>query len=143
MNNGSSALETLRNRLHVSNSQVNLYQTCSLKYYFRYVQRAKTEHRSIDFIFGKAIHVALVGYFLGYQRDGIGESLKHLEELFEIYLVTELAPDNKPKVLFSKTIPDLDTAMVMGKSMLKAFTKYVNLDGYEVIAIEKPFSVPL
>lgn len=143
MNTGSLALDVLRNRLHISNSQLNLYLTCSLKYYFRYVRRLPAEHRSINLIFGKAIHVALEAYYLAYQKTGRGESLEYLADLFEMYILSELVTDKHPKVLFDKTIPDFDMALCMGKGILKAFVESENLDGYKVIAVELPLSVPL
>ncbi|MBM9515297.1 PD-(D/E)XK nuclease family protein [Desulfobulbus marinus] len=55
----SQAIQSMRNQLHISHSQIFTYLSCSLRYSFRYIIGLPVEHSSIALHFGKAIHAAL------------------------------------------------------------------------------------
>jgi CRISPR/Cas system-associated exonuclease Cas4 (RecB family) len=69
-------------RDYVSFSAIRTYQTCPLKYYFRYVAGIPEETVSASLVFGGAIHAAVEQHF----RELLaGNSPPTLEELREVY----------------------------------------------------------
>lgn len=50
-------------RSHLSFSAVSLYQSCSLRYYFRYVARLPEKVTSASLVFGSAMHAAVQYHF--------------------------------------------------------------------------------
>lgn len=139
--NRNVALAELQEQLHVSHGQIFSYLSCGLRYQFQYVQRRRPERLSISLPFGKAIHAALERYYRGVQQ-GITEPLDVLEDLFTEQLVDEVKATDVP-VIFKKETPNLDSAITMGRNMLKAFQEEVSLNEAEVVAVELPLSATL
>jgi putative RecB family exonuclease len=49
----------------------------------------------------------------------------------------------KDLIVFGKTIPDADSALIMGRDMLQAFYASIDLSGWRVIDVELPLSAQL
>lgn len=137
----NATLAELQDQLHVSHGQIFSYLSCGLKYRFQYVERRMAERLSISLPFGKAIHAALERYYLGVQQ-GVFEPLDVLEDLFAEQLSGELQASEVP-IVWKKETPELDSAIAMGRSMLKVFHGEVDLSDAEVLAVELPLSATL
>lgn len=138
----SQAIQTLRDQLHISHSQLFTYLNCSLKYWFHYVQRVPGKHSSIALHFGKAIHGALEAYYTAIQQTAHILLISELESVFASKLHQSMELVNVP-ILYKKDMPDTPSAILMGKKMLRAFHEEINLDGYTIEAVELPLSAPL
>lgn len=53
----------LINRDYISYSAISTYQTCPLKFFFRYVQQLPEETVAASLVFGSAIHSAVEFHF--------------------------------------------------------------------------------
>lgn len=136
-----NALQEIPDTLHVSNSQVSSYQSCPLKYYFHYVEKRKSESLGIALFFGSAIHSALDFYYSSH-KNGKRESLENLKEAFADSLALDL-DNSKTPVSYSKNMPDKESAINMGTSLLEVFYENVDLKGWEILGVELPLSAPL
>jgi putative RecB family exonuclease len=58
-------------------------------------------------------------------------------------VLTQQLSENKGLVVFNKTIPDADSAITMGKEMIRAFRESTDLAGWAVKEIELPLSAQL
>ena len=52
-------IETIREKPHWSNTALQTYLTCPMRYYFRYIEHAEVERTPISIPFGRAIHLVL------------------------------------------------------------------------------------
>lgn len=127
--------------LYVSNSQISTYQLCSLKYYFHYVEARKPESVSVALPFGTSLHSALAVYYNSIQHGRV-ESVDNIIDCFNTAFTLDIE-NSDAQVLFSKNMQDKDTALEIGRAMLQVFYNKVNLDGFQVIAVELPLSSPL
>jgi len=135
------ALKDLKKDLHISNSQIGTYQGCSLKYFFHYVEKRPVVSSSIAFSFGSAVHAALDLYYSGI-KNGKKEKLEVVIDCFKTCLILDLA-DTKIPIAYTKNMPDQESAIAMGSSMLEDFYKQVDLSGYEILGVELALSAPL
>jgi putative RecB family exonuclease len=138
----SQALQMLKEKLHISYSQIFTYLACSLKYKFQYVENRLYERISINLPFGGAIHIAIERYYRTLKEKNIIEPLKVLEELFEDCINLELDHTDIP-VIYKKEAPDRKSVIQLGKSMLKAFYDGIDLTNFEVVDVEVPLSARL
>ena len=76
------AVQSIRDQLHLSHSQLFTYLNCSLKYWFAYVLQSPKAHSSIALFFGGAIHKALEAYYLALKQTGEVLPLSDLESAF-------------------------------------------------------------
>jgi putative RecB family exonuclease len=136
-----SARENILSQLHISYSQIFTYLSCSLKYQFRYVLCRPQEKMGLALAFGSALHKALERYYRSH-ANGQTETLTTLQELFCEVLTGQLT-DKKEIVVYSKTIPDADSAIEMGRAMLKIFHESIDLAGYRIVDVELPLSAKL
>ena len=136
------ALQQYQNQLHISHSQIFCYLACSLKYQFQYVEQLPKERISLALPFGKAIHTSIERYYRSLMDDGTIVSLDLMETLFEESLTMELDNSEVP-ILFKKEAPDTDSAIQMGKGLLKTFYENIDLAGMEIVEVELPLSAPL
>jgi putative RecB family exonuclease len=128
-------------QLHISYSQIFTYLCCSLKYQFKYVLGRPAERISLSLPFGAALHKSLERYYRSYAQGHI-EELGLLQELFcEVF--SQQLSDKKALIVFGKTIPDADSAIVMGKAMIEAFYASIDLSLWRVIDVELPLSAQL
>lgn len=74
--------ERLTGRPSLSFSSISTFQTCPLKWYFRYVVGLDEETRSANLVFGSAIHAALQRHFEVLLIDGTPPSLDELVKAF-------------------------------------------------------------
>jgi len=135
-------LKEYRDELHISHSQIFTYLSCSLKYQFQYVEQRPQERMSLALPFGKAIHAGIERYYRSIMEGGVPADLDTISILFEESLIMGL--DNTPApIIFKQEAEDAESAINLGKSMLKAFHESVDLTGFEVAAVELPLSAPL
>ena len=138
----SSLSQMVANELYISNSQINTYLNCSLKYRFHYVEHRPPERISINLPFGSAIHSAIEMYYQSLKNKGRIEPLKAIVGRFEDCLSLDLDHTKVP-VIYKKDMPDRAGAMAMGKSILEAFYENVDLDDKEIVDVELPLSASL
>lgn len=136
-----SAIQSIRDQLHISHSQLFTYLNCSLKYKFQYVEARPPECLSIALPFGKAIHAAIEHYYKSL-KDGVLTELDMLETVFAESFYKSAEMGHIP-LLFKKETPDINSAISMGKGMLKAFYDSADLDGYEIVDVELPLAATL
>jgi hypothetical protein len=92
------------------------------------------EQISLSRPFGAALHKTLERYYRSYAQGHI-EELGLLQELFcEVF--SQQLSDKKALIVFGKTIPDADSAIVMGKAMIEAFYASIDLSLWRVIDVE-------
>lgn len=135
------AIQNLKDLLHISHSQLFTYLNCSLKYKYQYVEGREPERISISLPFGKAVHKAIEHYYRCH-KDGIPVELKTLQHLFTEALIRE-GTESKIPLLYKKEVPDIASAVFMGKALVKAFYEGISLDGYEIVGVELPLSATL
>lgn len=140
--NGNLALQTMRQGLHLSSSQMNQYLLCSKKYQYHYVCGIKPEHVSINLLFGSAIHAALEAFYKHMQKEGEPLPVREVQKHFLDYIASEIAASSVP-VKYTKELPDLFAVEAMGKAMLEVFCDAVDLTGYAIEGVELPLSAPL
>ena len=138
----SQALQKLKQELHVSHSQIFVYLNCSLKYQFMYVEAIPPARLSIALPFGSAIHVCAEKYYRSLMDRNYLEPLNILEELFTDYLSQEIDHSTVP-VIYKKEAPNKDSAIELGKRLMKVFYESVDLTGKEIIGVELPLSAKL
>ncbi|MCD4811250.1 PD-(D/E)XK nuclease family protein [bacterium] len=138
----SQALQELKQELHISHSQIFVYLHCSLKYQFMYVEAIPPARLSIALSFGSAIHVCEEKYYRSLMDKNYLEPLNILEELFADYLSLELDHSDIP-VIYKKEAPNKDSAIELGKKLLKVFYESVDLTGIQIIGVELPLSAKL
>jgi putative RecB family exonuclease len=136
------AMQQYQEQLHISHSQIFCYLACSLKYQFQYVERRPRERTSLALSLGKAIHQAIERYYRSLKDDRTIVSLSLMESLFEESLTLELDNCEVP-VIFKNEAPDTDSAIQMGKDLLKTFYDNIDLAGMEIVDIEFPLSAPI
>ena len=136
------ALQAFNQELHISHSQIFTYSNCSLKYRFQYIEGRPPERISNALFFGSAIHAAIEMYYRALKNHGRKEPLKALHDRFETCLELDLDNATVP-IIYKKNTPDRESAIDMGKAMLKAFYDSVNLDGMEIVDVELPLSATL
>jgi putative RecB family exonuclease len=138
----NEALQDLKKELHVSHSQIFTYLNCSLKYRFMYVEARPPERTSIALPFGKSIHASLERQYRVMKETQRWEPLGVLLNYFEHHINLELDQTEVP-IVFKKETPDRDAVIDMGIAMLEAFHESVDLNGFEILEIERPLSARL
>ena len=132
-------LEKLRQRLHVSVSQVNTYLMCPEKYKHSYVVGTPPSHRPAALGFGSAIHHALAVHYGFLKAHGKKPSPGRIQAAFSDRWEVELR-DSLP--ILYKNGEDAGKVKDLGVSMLKRFCE----NGFvpeKVVAVEQPFSVEI
>ena len=138
----NTILNDLKDALHISHSQVFTYKTCSLKYFFNYVEKRPAESVSIALPFGSAIHTVLDLYYRALKNGREPESLDTMSQFFEETLTVNLESFEVP-ILYNKSMPDPTAALEMGKALVETFYNSVDLSGFEVVDVELPMSATL
>jgi putative RecB family exonuclease len=127
--------------LYISNSQIFTYQTCSLKYFYQYVKKIPTETIDVALPFGSAIHSALDLYYRSYKNRSEIPSLDDITNCFIDYLNIDF--DSECTTAFSEKMEDSESAIEMGRALLKTFYEDVDLKDFEVVDVEMPLTAPL
>ncbi len=135
----TATLADYRTGLHVSYSQVRSFLICPAKYEHRYVRGTEAAHRSVNLVFGGAVHQALAGFYARIMNDGTKMSPEELTELFRDRWRAELVKVGPP-VKFGKKF-DSGGHLDLGVGLLETF--YEQADVPVVISVEQPFSVDL
>jgi putative RecB family exonuclease len=138
----SQALRELKQELHISHSQIFVYLNCSLKYQFMYVEAIPPERLSIAFPFGSATHVCEEKYYRSLMDRNYLEPLNILEGLFADYLSQEI-DHSTVSVIYKKEAPNKDSAIELGKRLLKVFYESVDLTGMQIVGVELPLAATL
>lgn len=135
-------LKPIKEELHISHSQIFAYSNCSLKYRFKYVEQRPAERISIALPFGTAMHSALELFYRTFMKSRQYERIVAITERFSTCLELDLENAGAP-VIYKKEAPDRDSVLNLGREMLKAFYETVNMDAYEIVAVELPLSATL
>lgn len=135
-------LKTLNEELHISHSQLFTYSNCSLKYRFKYVEQRPAERISIALPFGTAMHSALEMFYRTFMKSRQYERIVAITERFSTCLELDLENAGAP-VIYKKEAPDRESVLTLGREMLKAFYETVNMDAYDILAVELPLSATL
>jgi len=138
----SQAIQSMREQLHISHSQIFTYLGCSLRFSFRYLLGLPEEHSSIALHFGKGIHSSLEMFYRNIMETGKKPSLIKLEATFINGLFQSMEHTDAP-VLYKKDMPDNSSAIVLGKSMLGVLHEKADLEEYHIEGVEMPLSAPL
>lgn len=127
--------------LHISHSQMSCYSSCSLRYFYRYVEGRKAEFISVSLPFGSAIHTALATYYRGIKNNQI-EPLEAITDTFKTCLSLDIDNAEVP-VSYTKNMPDRDTLIVAGSRMIESYLKSIDPNEYDVVEIELPLAASL
>ena len=127
--------EELRNKPHISKSQISTYLICPRKYYFNYVEKLKPEFVPEALAFGAAIHRVVAGYY------------RHLQNEKEILTKNTLLNDfeedwltvSKNEEIRYKDKSSSDILYEKGQKMLSIF--HDNIKPRNIIAVEHAFAV--
>jgi putative RecB family exonuclease len=127
----------MADRPYLSYSQISLYQSCSLRFYFQYVEGIKPQWTPAPLAFGSSIHRAIATH-LQAQLEGSDISRPELESWFERdWRETQEQED----ISFTKA--DASTLLNQGKGLLSVYLDAPPLAGYQLCGIEEPFEISL
>jgi putative RecB family exonuclease len=120
---------------HLSNSQINLYLQCSLKYKFQYVDELPRPFKPSGLALGSVIHSALS--WLNRERMN-GNSIT-LERLYRIFDADWYSQKVDTQIRYKDGEEEMKL-VILGKEMLDLYAEqpYKAVKGTEI-----PFSVPL
>lgn len=137
-------LDTLRDGLHLSVSQLRTYLRCGRAYELRYVMGAKPAFTSVSLAFGTSFHAAVGRFYLALKEEGVPAPLQLVTETFRDAWQREVEADVP---LQADEDEPADQGQVLDKAteMLGIFHDHAvkSLDGLTVVAVEAPFSVSL
>ena len=120
---------------YLSNSQINLYSQCSLKYKFSYVDLLPKPFKSSGLAFGSVMHSALSWF----HRESMTNGGVALEKLFKIFDADWFSQRAETEIRYKDAEEEMRLA-VMAKEML---TMYYKLPPKKAKASELSFSIPL
>jgi putative RecB family exonuclease len=120
-------------RDYISFSAVNTFQSCSLRYYFRYVLGLPEETVSASLVMGSAIHASLQFH---YEQLLAGDEPPALDTLLDVFQDSWRSHEGQ-EILYGKG-EDLNSMSQMAERMLKAFQRsaIANPAG-NIIAVEE------
>jgi putative RecB family exonuclease len=129
-------LSDLRKKPHLSASSISDYIECGFRYRFSRIDRLEPEYRSDTLVFGSAIHRTVAEF---HQERMIGRLLP-LSELQEIFVSHwREAVHGKTEIRYSKG-RNFNVLLEHGKRLMRVYHQNFPLDGFNVLAIEEPFS---
>jgi putative RecB family exonuclease len=129
-------VESMKNRLHISFSQLNMFLNCPLKYKFKYVEGQKPDTIGSGLIFGKAIHESAAVYYRSIMDGDIApESVA--DQVFEEAIQKSL--DESP-VTFKKG-EDQASILTKGKELISLLYKRERTN--KVLLVEHPVATML
>jgi len=132
--------ETLTGRPYITYSEVKAYQTCPLKWFFQYRERAEPKQVSSAMMLGSSVHAAVQTYF---QAMLEAETTPSLDELMKAYKQHWDSEAHGIPVQYGKD-QTADTLEATARRMLEHFlaSPYAKPEG-EIIGIEESFRVHL
>jgi CRISPR/Cas system-associated exonuclease Cas4 (RecB family) len=120
-------------RDYISFSAINTFQTCSLRYYFRYVLGLSEDTISASLVMGSAIHACLQFHFEQLLAGSESPSLDVLLDVFHDSWQTHAGQ----QVIFGKG-EDINTVSRLAERMLRAFqTSALARPSGTIIAVEE------
>lgn len=132
-------LSELRKTEHLSSSSIGTYVDCSLMYKFSKIDKIPMEYVSDALVFGTAIHQTLEKF---YQEKMVGENLL-LKDIHSIFndTWTRIAEDDD-QIQYTKG-HDFKSLCMLGRDLLSTWFSKKPDDNYNIIGIEKCFSLHL
>jgi putative RecB family exonuclease len=129
-------LTELRKQPHLSASGVNDYIDCGLHYRFSRVDRLEPQFRADAMVFGSTMHKTIADFHL----ERMAGNLLPLSELQRIFVSHwREAAEGKTDIRYKKG-KDFGSRLLEGKGLLQVYLETFSSDGFEVLAIEEPFS---
>jgi CRISPR/Cas system-associated exonuclease Cas4 (RecB family) len=128
--------EDFDRHLHISNSQLKTFLTCSQRHYFQYVRGLPWEFMPDYFPFGRAIHIAGKAFYLALKETGKRISMDDLIDHF----IKSWDQESQKEIRYQKG-QTKETLKDMGAEMLRAF--YEKVAPRRILGVEVPFSVNL
>ena len=119
---------------YLSNSQINLYSQCSLKYKFQYVDLLPKPFKPSGLAFGSAIHSTLSWLHREAMTNGVS-----IEKLYKIFDADWYSQKSETEIRYKNGEEGMRLE-VMAKEML---AQYCQLPPGRAKGIDVPFSVPL
>ena len=132
-------LSELRNTPHLSASSVGDYLDCGLLYKFGRIDKIQQAFTPDALVYGSAIHLVMAEIH-EQKMIGVDLSVKEIQESFEKHW-TKLAKD-QPYIHYAEK-KDFETLLLEGKELLSTYYHKRPRDGFQVIAVEEPFSIYL
>jgi putative RecB family exonuclease len=129
-----NTLAALRQRPHISVSQLKCFIACPRKFSYRYVERVAPAFKSIALSFGSAFHAAVDEMLM------TDPGLEAVTEVFRDVLANDVNHNNLP-VLFDGD-ENLGQCIDLGARMLAEFRRSVPMPD-EVVGLEVPFFIHL
>jgi CRISPR/Cas system-associated exonuclease Cas4 (RecB family) len=120
---------------YLSNSQINLYSQCSLKYKFQYVDLLPKPFKSSGLAFGSALHSALSWF----HRESMTNGKVPLGKLYKIFDADWYSQKTETEIRYKNGEEEMKL-VVMAKEML---AQYFELPPKRAKGTEVSFSVPL
>ena len=131
-------LDVLRERLHVSYSQIRTFLLCPARHQHRYLLGTEPSHRPVALVFGGAVHVALAAFYGHMMIKGEAMPLEALQDAFRDRWESEM--DRPIPIVFDEQ-KDAGAFVDQGVDLLRVFHEKADMP--EVVAVEQPFSVDL
>ena len=131
-------LDVLRERLHVSYSQIRTYLICPARHQHQYLLGTEPSHRPVALVFGGAVHAALAAHYGHAKAEGAAMPLEALQDAFRDRWEDEM--DQPVPIVFDEQ-KDAGAFVDQGVDLLRVFHERAGTP--EVIAVEQPFSVDL
>jgi putative RecB family exonuclease len=132
-------LQELRQKSHISYSQIETYISCGLQYKFSRIDRLPPEFIPDNLVFGSTIHKLLAQF---YEAKIIGDlmALSNIHDLFK-KLWTEAAK-GRDDIRYADG-KDFETLLTLGSDLLKAWYSNQDDNNYQVLGIEEAFTFNL
>jgi len=136
-----STIHDYRNNLahYWSQSRVNLFLTCSLKYAFSYVYKVQPEFEPSALAFGSAVHNCLTLLAL-HQKDGHPLDAGSAEDLFSTIWQRQLTED---RPLRFKESESGDSMLEKGRKIIGVFHQNMPGDGDRILSVAEALAVPV
>jgi len=132
--------EAITGKNYLSYSQISLFQACTLKWYFTYVEKAQPEMISSALLLGSSIHAAIQHYL---ECQMAAEKAPSVDQLMEVFQVTWKEEAKQIPVEYSRE-ENADSQAALAKQMLAAFlsSPLSNSEG-QTLGIEETLRVSL
>jgi len=132
--------QSIRDRLHISHSQITTYRNCPLKYFFRYVQGIQPPFRSPALVFGSAMHQALATLYSSLKATGDAMDSASLQELFHESFSDQLRQNLPIRWTAKETAESLEK---LGCQLMEVYLEFAEKQGllgdaYRIVAVELP-----
>ncbi len=124
---------------HLSYSSIKQYIDCGLQFRFRKIDQIKPEYTSDNLILGSCIHKALAK-FNQHRAENKTVKATELGEWYEGYFTG--AVQNNGEIKYSNS-NDFQSCLILGKNLLEVFHNHNQNNEYQVLEIEKEFSLQL